>query len=179
MDDRFLFRQSAFLKFFWYFGLCAFLFFQSRNPGETGDLVLALQDRAPAPGRAAAKLPCLDLRFRELRRENDACPGSFAWEWKCFYSSLLRDNCPVWCCYIPFKSQCGFVCFCSVELEYYSSLSKSMTHEFVTFSQSPELKHFRFLMLLGVVAIPLLTVASLHQGVRVSPCRVDCTCVSM
>ena len=33
------------------------------------------------------------------------CPGSFAWEWKCFYSSWLRDNCPVWWCYIPFKSQ--------------------------------------------------------------------------
>ena len=75
VDDRFLFRQSAFLKFFWSFGLCAVLFFQSRNPGETGDLVLALQDRAPAPGRAAAKLPCLDLRCHELRRENDA--------WRC------------------------------------------------------------------------------------------------
>lgn len=75
VDDRFLFRQSAFLKFFWYFGLCAFLFFQSRNLGETGDLVLALQDRAPAPGRAAAKLPCLDLRFREPRHApDDAMP---------------------------------------------------------------------------------------------------------
>lgn len=118
-------------------------------------------------------------RAMRLTMRCPRCPGSFAWEWKCFYSSLLRDNCPVWWCYIPFKSQCGFVCFCSVELEYYSSLWKSMTREFVTFSQSPELKHFRFHMLLGVVAIPLLTVASLHQGVRVSPCRVDCTCVSM
>ena len=49
-----------------------------------------------------------------------------------------------------------------------------MTHEFVTFSQSPELKHFQFHMLLGVVAVPILTVASLHQlGERVSRCRVE------
>ncbi len=172
VDDRFLFRQSA-SKFFWFghfwtLWISAFRIFQSRT-GETGDLVLALQDRAAAPGRAAAKLPCLDMR---CQRANGAAmwptmryPGSFAWEWKCFYSLQLRDNCPVWWCYIPFKSQSG-VCFCS-------SLW-SMTHEFVTFSQSPELKHFQFHMLLGVVAVPILTVASLHQlGERVSRCRVE------